>query len=636
MVEAHNSFFERMIWKNIMVPRYDWPEIMHEQWRCTAAVAAHHSLPRALEDAVQVLNLPFLKDTEGGKVMKKLSKPRKLTKPEIKSLGGAYDPEAIYWHETLEDLRALWNYCRSDVLAEEALSERLGDLPPKELRVWQLDQRMNERGIKIDVDMAHEALLMAARAKKEMNAEIYDTTGVPRGTMREKIKTWLFNEYDLRLPNTQGETIDRLLALKSVDKGAKRILELVKSVNKSSTAKYSAFLKRVSKDGRLRDILMYQGADRTGRWSGKGAQLQNLPRGVIKDMDAAAEDIKEGNFFWLQALYGDVMEFLSSAVRGLLTSSSGHVLYVADFSAIEARVLLWLADARSALRVFETGGDIYIDMAEFIYRREIDPDSMQRQMGKQVILGSGFGMGFCQFLLTLRGYKIHMPYSDVRAIVPNYYDYRKWLYKDGKRWVKMRDDLNLKKDGPELIMCKYLIDSYRQKYPEVVQMWHDQERAAKKAVLQPGSKVPCGRVVWLCDKNREFLRCRLPSGRCLYYFKPKLARKKAQWGEIKTVLTYMGKGDSGKWCRQHTYGAKLVENITQGAARDLMAHAMLNLEKHGVYKPLLTVHDEIISEVEEGRGSKKEYIELMTRMPKWAKGCPVDADAWEGLRYKKA
>lgn len=651
LVEAHNAFFERAIWKNIMVARHGWPKIKHKQWRCTAARAAACSLPRALEAVAIVLNLDVKKDMEGNRIMQKCSRPRKPRKKEIEEFYLIRDEDEqmpILWNEELEDLEKTWDYCINDVETEAELADEIPELSAQELEIWQIDQEINERGIWCDRKMAEQALRLADMAVKELNRELKKITGIPRASQRAKLREWLSVEYNVDLPDTKGETLDEILDDEDhgLPKKAFRVIEIIRTVNRTSTAKYKSMLIRMSKkDDRIRDLLMYHGAH-TGRWSGKGIQPQNFVRGALKDMEAACKEIAEGDYEWIKWLHGDVMEFLSFALRGALGATDGNELLVADFAAIEARVVMWLARASAALRVFERGEDIYCDMAGTIYNKKINKDDHpdERQMGKQSILGLGFGMGFVKFLITLWKYKIKLSRKQIKQIVPpsDYARLEKWVKgKEGRSQISRNKDVSIDTDLPNLVLTKYIVDLYRKKYPEIPALWKEQEQAAIAAVLSPGRKIRAGAVIWKVKKigKSKFLCCKLPSGRILYYFKPQVSQKKTPWG-MKETLSYMGidsQSASKRFTRVFTYGGKLVENIVQAIARDLMAEAMLRLKRghNDLLKLILTVHDELIAESKKGAVDPKEYGNVIAFVPKWAKGCPIDAEAKSMKRYRK-
>jgi DNA polymerase len=665
LVEAHNAFFERSIWTNVCAARMGWPAIAHEQWRCSAAKACMYSLPRALEAACAALDLPIKKDMNGRKAMLKLCKPRKPRKAELLELEelGVDPSDVLFWHDDLEDFETLFAYCRTDVDAEHGLSEVLPDLPDHELRIWQMDQAMNVRGVLADVAMAKLALKLIADVAKTMNRELEAITGIEGLTAgsRARVKQWLADQGVL-LSDTQGGTLDEWIAKKDFKKAkpaCHRVMVIVREVNRTSTAKYKAVLLMAAMDGRIRDLMMYHGAN-TGRWSGKGLQPHNFPRGNVKDMDQAVADIMTGSVDLLRAFYGEVIALLSGALRGVLMASDGMELMVADYAAIEARVIAWLAHQDQALEVFRSGKCIYMDMATSIYGYLVNDKKAQaeeRQMGKQAILGLGFGMGFVTFLLTCRKYGITFTVEQARKIVKDrwteleeymerYFHPEKYAEPQMMRSARSagamrrkrlsKENLELADVMHELILMKFIVDAYRKKYPKIVQMWAELEAAAIAAVRSPGRRVHAelGRVTYVVEGR--FLKCYLPSGRALHYCDPRIIEKKLPWGDKAPTLVYMSVNQlTRKWEPTDTYGGKLAENVTQAVARDLMAEAMVAADEDPLYSLLLSVHDELICEVPEGEGSVEEFEELMSAAPAWAAGCPVKAEGWRGKRYRK-
>lgn len=649
LVEAHNAFFERGVWTNICVRKFGWPRIAHLQWRCSAAKAAAHSLPRALEDAGEVVEAEIEKDMEGSAVMKKMMKPRKPTKADkiawgrqhapcgacdgrgrVGSLkkdgtptklgmkcptcaGLAFDrkvavpPMPLLYHESRELLERLFVYCGVDVLAEESLSETLPPLSEVETEMYLLDQAVNQRGFELDAEAIDVALGLIDDEFVDLNAELKTLTGgvVERATQRDRMIDW-FEGQGLVLENTRAATIDETLKTELAPH-VRRGLELMKALGKSSTAKYVAMANWKCPDNRAHGGMLFHGAS-TGRWSGAGIQPHNFPRGKVKDQIGLWELLKTRDRARILAdaprdkkdrpLYTTVLDALSSALRGVLVAAPGKQLYVADYAAIEARVLLWLAEDDAALDVFRRGDDIYCEMASSIYGRPIvgNPDNQppERALGKVAVLGLGYQMGWKKFVatcLTMAG-------------------------------IVISEELSMQ-----------VVDAYRAKFWRVKQMWSATERAAIRAVLTK-QRVRCGRVWWFVEG--DFLYCELPSGRRLGYPSPEIHDRLMPWGDMKPCLTYMGTSAySRKWQRQNSYGGLLVENITQAVARDLMAEAMLRCEWSGTYKPILSVHDELIAEAAIGAGSVDDFESLMAECPVWAAGCPVEAEGWSGPRYRK-
>ncbi len=292
---------------------------------------------------------------------------------------------------------------------------------------------------------------------------------------------------------------------------------------------------------------------------------------------------------------GEVMELLSHGLRGAIIAPEGRQLYVADYAAIEARVVMWLAGEVEALAMFQRGVDIYLDMASAIYDKPCNKEDhpTERQLGKATILGCGFQMGASRFVDTAAMYGVTIDEEFAQTVV----------------------------------------DTYRTKYARVKQMWYDQESAAIRAVTAR-RVIPCGKVRWV--KEGRFLYAILPSQRRLAYPDPDLQDRQMPWGATKTCLTFMGVDPySHKWKRQLTYGGSLVENITQAVARDLMAEAVTRCEATSTYQVVLTVHDEVIAEANLGEGSVQEFEGLLTTPPAWATGCPIAAEGWAGVRYRK-
>jgi len=680
LVEAHNAFFEWCIYNNVwrkMLP--ELPPLSLDQIRCSAAKAAAFALPRALDKAIEALGLPHKKDMAGSANMKKLSKPRKPTAAEKKALKAeGRDPDnMIFWVEDRDLILRNTKYCAQDVRAERGLSSVLRDLTPREFEFWQMDLRMNLRGISCDIELVHIAIELAEAEQSRLNSELYDLTDgyVQKTTGRIKFKKWMADNGS-PIPNTQGATLDLLLGLDPEDDEAvaelrrelqgitlndktRRACEIVRDGNRSSLAKYKQMLIQLSEGNRLRDMMLYCGASRTGRWSGCGTQPHNFIRGYSDIMEEVCQDILTADPELLQLLYGaSVLEILSKATRGALIASKGKKLVVADFAAIEARVLLWLAEADEALQVFYRGEDIYLDMASSIFKYPCtnkDDFPFERRVGKAAILGLGYQMG----------------------------------------WEKFEEECRNKNGitDQEPKFFKDVVRVYREeRFPEVKSFWYEMNEAAIEAVKRydpkknvKGPRITVRRITWFMWG--QFLHMELPSGRLLSYFRPIVKVRKTlmfpavnerghecsvmvsgpanmtvQQGRRRAItiaktagkklipngepkefqnetLTFMHENSkTRKWERKETYGGELVENATQATARDLMAEAMWRVDQHPDYDLLLSVHDEEIAEIDEDKihdGTLKEFEALMEELPAWAEGCPVEAEGWIGFRYRK-
>ena len=680
LIEAHNAWYERGIWTNIMVPKYGCPEIPHKSWRCSAAKAAAHALPRALEKAADAMHLPITKDLEGSKVMKKCMKPREPIKRDITAWnrqhapcpvclgvskvqefkkdgspksklskckdcagrGHVMDTSAVpelprLYHESRELFEVLWAYCRQDVLSEQCLSEALPDLSELETEVYLLDQRINERGYRLDRSAVRAARKLIRQEVKLLSTELKELTGgaVEKATQRTRMLEWFITQ-DLHLYDTKKETIAEALQMddtyrampegelapwvKILSPTARRGLELMQMLGKSSTAKYKAMKDSICPDARVHGGLLYHGAT-TGRWSGAGVQPHNFPKGdphfqnqvalwkLLKtlDRDRILTDAPLNGKG--KKPYTSVMGALSQALRGAIVPAVGSQLYVADFASIEARVLLWIADDQEALDIFRTGGDMYCYMASDIYGYPCNKSDhpKERGVGKEAVLGLGYQMGWAKFQARclLAGVVITCALAGI--IITEEF-------------------------------AQQVVDTYRAKFWRVKQLWSDQNEAAIRAVHSKG-RVNCGYVSWvyeLTPSGFPVLYCELPSGRRLAYPEPKIKLRKTPWGSDQRVLTFMGvNSHTHQWERLTTYGGMIVENIVQAISRDLMAEGMLRAEATGIYLITLTVHDELVSEAEVGTGSVKEFEDLMSALPDWGEGCPVTAEGWVGPRYRK-
>lgn len=589
IIEAHNAFFEFAVWHNILVPRWGFSKIPTEQWRCSAAKAAYYGLPRSLEEAAKAMRLPIEKDMAGRALMLKLCKPRPQWVKKKK--GNKYFGD---WNS----FTRLADYCRQDVETERSLSLALPNLPELEQRIWFLDQEINRRGIACDLPFIKTAIELTSNESEIANEKIRELTKGSINTTGQvgAIKDYVNQNYNLNMPGLGAEVIDEYLT-REIPKGAKQILQLRKDNSQSSIKKYDAMLDR-QVDGIINETILYHGAH-TGRWTGLGIQPQNYVRPAFKRKEVENLIIPltlEQNTADLNLLFGSVNSALSSALRSSLIARPGYDLIGADYSAIEARVLLWLVGDENALNLLRQGKDLYIDMAAAIYKRSpesIGKKSLERQLGKIAILGLGYQMGPDRFIESCKNYGI--------TIEPG--------------------------------LAEEIVRTYRSKYRLVVKYWKKIETAAKMALSLGHTTVssPYAPLQWTYCNQTKFLSIQLPSGRSLWYKEPKYTINKFDFKS----LSYMGVHPvSKKWVRLETYGGKFTENVVQAISRDIMAIAMLRCKSKG-YFPLLTIHDEIVSEVQEGFGSIKEYVKLLCEKKDWMSGCPIGADGWKGKRYRK-
>jgi DNA polymerase len=606
--EAHNVQFERAIWYYLLHLKFGIP--MPKRWRDTLAACAYRGLPLGLDKAGEALGLPIQKDKRGKYLIQTLCVPKGATKSE---------PDRVY-REDFDLVEELFGYCVNDSDTEHGLSVILGPLPTPEQKIWVLDQVINQRGVQLDVEAVECALMITEALDKRLTAELRILTNdeVETASQRDRIIRWL-QRNGVRIPDLKKETVeDYLKHPEDLPPSARRVLEIRQLLARASTKKLVKMLETVNADGRIRGMLQYHGAS-TGRWAGRLVQPHNFPRGnsklwkmttvddVIENIKFARTDLEEA-IARLEFLYEGVgpIGAISSALRGMFIAGKGKTLMVADFSAIEARVVMWVAGCKKALTAFaaydrKEGPDIYCVMAQELYQKPINKRDHpeERQLGKITVLGCGYQMG---------GEKLQ--------------------YQAEKDYGVVLD----------IETATWLVQTYRESYPEVKYLWYGLQDAAIKTV-QKG--VPhtysCIRYEIVNDNAGKWLTCRLPNGRLLWYYDPIIETVETAYG-IKPQLTYMGRDNKkgGSWGRIRTYGGMLTENVVQAIARDLMVEGMIRVERAD-YPIILTVHDEIVAEPDEGHGSLSEFNALMAGPNSaWATGCPVSVEGWEGPRYKKA
>lgn len=597
LISAHNAAFEYAVYNLILHRRYGWPARWNPAlWTCTMARAAMCGLPLDLDGLTRALGCKTPKDLDGRRVMHQLCKPTHHD-----------DMGMPVYDETSAKMERLYQYNASDVRAEMEVDSLLPQLPASEQRVWELDLVMNRRGVAIDTALARAAAPMAEKVVGDLNARLKTLTGgaVDKATQVAALKNYLSTAHGINTESLDKVAITNLLADPKTPPAAREVLLVRRQVGKkTSVAKYQKALEVVCPDGRARGQLQYHAAH-TGRWGGRLLQPQNFPKGFDETAQAAAiAAIMDGT---LTAKYnGGAMDALSDSLRGLFVAAPGKVLVSADFNAIEARGLFWLAGEESALASYRRGESPYVDMANYIYRRSDltkKGNPQEYAIGKATVLGAGFGMG----------------------------------------WQKFRDNIYIEtaKTGKPLVipdeLAERAIKAYREKYSGVVRMWYAVEAAAINAVRNPANVYPCcgGKVLWGMSKDRRFLVCKLPSGRYLWYWKPEIRRGLTPWGEEKDELCYQGEDRyTGQWGRVKTYGGLLTENVVQAVARDIMVNGMLSVEAAG-FQMLLTIHDELLAEAVEARGVLENFISIMCKLPPWAAGFPVAAEGWVATRYRK-
>lgn len=597
-VVAHNAGFERAIW-NAKTPSH-WPRLVVRQQDCTMARGLAVALPGSLDMLAHALKLPVQKDKDGQRLMMQMCKPRRMQ-----------DGQPVWWEDE-EKLERLGLYCDRDVETECKADEALPPLSDSERRVWILDQTINDRGVMIDRASVDRALDVVSEALRRADERMWWLTD---GDVRKcsevgKIVAWL-NKRGIPCESVAKGEIEDIVLMSDLmgDDTAEEVVRLRRAAGKTSTSKFKAMLNSVCADGRVRGTLAYHGAG-TGRWAGRLIQPQNFPRiDAEKDLSdilrivellASPRGAKE-TCDAIEMLVGPALEWLSKCLRAMLIAGPGKKFVSGDFSNIEGRVNAWIAGEQWKLDAFRaydagTGPDLYRLAYAKSFGVDIDAVSKaDRQVGKTMELALGFQGGAGAFITMGANMGVHV--SEERA--------------------------------------NQLKAAWRDAHPKITQSWWDLQDAALEAVNAPGIRVPClnGRVKYVAANG--FLFCQLPSGRVISYASPKLVWTETDSGRQRVQVEYWGVDSYTKrWCAQRLYGGVQSNNVVQGTARDLMVEAMFRVEEAG-YPLVLTVHDELLSEVPEGFGSADEYQRLMSVLPAWASGLPVATAAWEDKRYVK-
>jgi len=573
---AFNAQFERTT-----IAAYFNINLSPTSWQCTAVQAAMLGLPLSLVGVAQVLGLEQQKLREGKDLIRYFSVPCKPTKTNGSRTRNLPEHSPDKW----EIFRA---YCIRDVEVERAIRNKIKSYPisQKEHKLYILDQEINDRGVLVDMGLVVQAIACDKLHKHDTFSEAQVLTGLDNPNSVAQLKEWLL-ENGVEVESLSKKAVADLA--KESDGEVERLLQLRLQLAKTSIKKYEAIQRAFCPDGRVRGLLQFYGANRTGRWAGRLVQVQNLPQNHLVDLTLARDLVKAGRFDDIELLFESIPNLLSELIRTAFVPVKGHRFIVADFSAIEARVIAWLAGEKWRMDVFATHGRIYEASASQMFKvpiEEITKGSLLRQKGKISELALGYG-------------------GSVGAL-------------------KAMGALDMGVTEEEL---HPLVTAWRAANPNITKLWWDIDRAALKAVKDKCSQA-IGRIHFQLTSGILFIT--LPSGRKLSYIKPRIEINK--FG--REGITYEGIGESKRWCRIDTYGPKLVENIVQATARDLLAEAMLSVDKAG-YKIVMHVHDEIIVEAPVGTGSIEDVCELMSIVPAWAEGLPLRADGYECEYYRK-
>jgi DNA polymerase len=593
---------DEQVWQNSAFDRtamrHAWGyEMPVEKVVDTMVQALAHGLPGSLDKLCSVLGVPtdLAKHKEGKQLVQLFCKPRPKTSKVRRATRHTHP---IEWQRFLD-------YAGSDILSMREVRKRLPkwNYPAnqRERDLWVLDQKINDRGVAVDLALAEAAVRATDLAKKGLKAKTQELTGfdpetgqgLESTTQRDAFLKYLLGEFGVDLPDMQKGTLERRLADENLPEPVKDLLRIRLMATVSSTAKYKTLLRGTSSDGRLRGTLQFCGAARTGRWAGRLFQPQNLMRPTLKQQ-AILDAIEAFLADCADLVYDNVMNTAANCTRGALTVGPGKKMVSSDLANIEGRFLAWLAGEEWKLQAFRafdagTGPDLYYVGASEVLNIPIDQvtaDQRQAQ-GKVPELACGYQGAVGAFQAMARIYGLEM--SDARALE--------------------------------------IVKAWRKKNKHIVELWYETERAAIRAAEQPGLRVEAAGGKLVFQRDGSWLRMRLPSGRCLCY--PGVAVEEGK-------LTYMGVNQyTRKWERLHTYGGKLIENATQGGARDVLAHNMAEAEAAG-FEITLTVHDELVTEtIDSGQFTSERLSAIMSTVPPWATGLPLAASGWEGQRYRK-
>lgn len=572
---AFNAQFER-----VCLSRYLGHWLRPESWRCTMVWAAYLGLPLSLDGTGAVLGLEKQKLKEGKDLIRYFSVPCKPTKAN----GGRTRNLPSDAPDKWEQFRA---YNVRDVETEQAIQARLHKFPVPEDE-WQnyiLDQQINDRGIQLDLDLVAQAIRFDERSRAELTKQMMGLTALDNPNSVAQMKAWLAEH------GVETDTLDKAAVkemLKSAPHDLKQVLELRQSLAKSSVKKYTTMDAAVCKDGRARGLLQFYGANRTGRWAGRLIQVQNLPQNHLPDLAQARSLVKSGSFEMLDALYDSVPGVLSELIRTAFVPRPGYKFIVADFSAIEARVIAWLAGETWRNEVFATHGKIYEASASQMFQvpiEEITKGSPLRQKGKIAELALGYG-GSVGALKAMGALEMGLAEHELQP----------------------------------------LVNAWRSANPKIVRLWWDVDKAAMTAVSERTNTQTHG-ICFECKSGMLFIV--LPSGRRLAYVKPKIGQNRFG-GE---AVTYEGVGISKKWERIESYGPKFVENIVQAISRDILCHALRRLDAAG-FPIVMSVHDEVVIEAPP-EVSPDDVCRHMAETPPWAQGLLLRAEGFVCPFYKK-
>lgn len=591
---AYNAPFE---WG--CLSRYMGRQLPSTQWRCTMFHGLYAGYTAGLDATGRALGLP--EDKRKLNTGKALIRYFCVPCAPSKANGGR---TRNYPHHAPERWELFKEYNRQDVATEMEIERRLSAVPVPDFvqKEWETDLIINSRGVAIDMEMVEGALELGTTERNRFMSEAMQISGLDNPNSVRQLSTWLEAETGEEITSLSKDTVAKMLSRDDNNSEVQRMLEIRQELGKTSTKKYDAIEQAVCSDGRVRGLLQFYGANRTGRWAGRLVQVQNLPRTYTEPLELARNLVKGRKLDALKCIYGSVPDTLSQLIRTAFIAAPGNVLIDADFSAIEARVISWLADEEWRLEVFRTHGKIYEASASQMFGVPIElikkgnPEYALRQKGKVAELALGY-QGSTGALINMGALDMGIPEDDLPDIVSRWRDANK----------RIRD------------------------------LWYKVDSAAVQVISQGGSVGVSSLVFaheWDANQGTDYMTITLPSGRKLYYNAPQIGVN--QWGN--PSISYMGMDQTTKkWKRIETYGGKLVENCVQAIARDCLAQAIERLEAAGL-PVIFHIHDEVVIDIRPFASNKEmlaKTVEIMSRPVPWAPGLPLGADGWVGKFFKK-
>lgn len=583
---AHNAQFER-----VCLSEYFGP--LHPQsWYCTMVKALTLGLPPGLDAVGRVLKLQEDKQKlyTGKNLIRKFSIPQKPTKANGMKTRYYREDFPIEW----EDFKS---YCIRDVETEREIHHKLDRYPTtkEESWIWFLDQEINDRGVGIEEKLVRSAIQINEELSNRLKNRYIELTGIDNPNSLQQLKGWIKDRTGVEIPSITKETIPQIKSDLAAHPDILEVLSIRQQLGKSSIAKYQKMLDMLLPDKRVKGILQFYGGSATGRWAGRGVQVQNLPQNKIKDLDTAREAVLTADLDTVEMLFDNVPSILSQLIRTAFVPREGHRYIIADFNAIEGRVLPWLADEDWRNELFASGGKLYETSAARMFNVPVErikpgnPEYALRAKGKVAELALGY-QGSVGAMVTMGALKQGLQETELPAIV----------------------------------------DQWRAQSPNIVKFWRTCETAAKEAVRDRTTVIIPHGIQFIYEPGILFIQ--LPSRRKIAYFKPKLEQ-----GDMGLKLTYEGRDDGvigGEGKRLETYGGKICENIVQATARDCLRDALLRVEAAG-YETVMHIHDEIVIEHQEGRGSLQEVLDIMAEPLPWAPGLILKGAGFEAQYYQK-